>query len=134
MKVSLPFGEKTTLLEIDLPPEQITIAESKNPEGSEDWGEVMAAALGAPIEAEAICRQNLRGRRVAIITDDGTRPTATWAIIPQLLDELKQAGTAEENITFIIASGMHTLMTREEMAVKLGQDIEIGRASCRERV
>jgi len=123
MKVSLPFGDKTTLLEIALPLEQVHIAESKNPEGSDDWGEVAAAALAAPIGAEPICRQNLKGKRVAIIADDGTRPTAAWAIIPLLLAELKQAGAADEDITFIIASGMHPLMTPTEMAAKLGDDI-----------
>jgi nickel-dependent lactate racemase len=129
MKISLPFGDKTTLLEVALPPEQIRVAESKNPGGSDDWAKVVEEAMGEPIGAEPIHRQNLKGKRVAIITDDITRPTAAWAIIPLLLAELKQAGAAEADITFIIASGMHPLMTREEMAAKLGPDI-VARFRC----
>lgn len=129
MKLALPFGEQLITLTLDLPPDRVRLAESKNPEGDQRWEAVVEEAIDSPLGGAAIQEQDLRGKRIVIITDDKTRPTPTGLIIPLLLQRLKAAGANEANITFIIASGMHNLMTREEMAEKLGEET-LARFSC----
>ncbi len=51
--------------------------------------------------------QQKGAKKILIIVNDITRPTPYKMILPPLLDELKKIGIKKENITFIIATGIH---------------------------
>src|SRR5436190_11488187 len=72
--------------DLGLSPERITVLRSKNPKGS-TWPEIAARALATPLETPALRAHNLRGKRIAVMTDDWGRPTPASEMIPLVLDE-----------------------------------------------
>ena len=62
-------------------------------------------------------------KRVVITFDDLERPTPAHEIAPLVLEELKAAGVAEDNILFLAALGAHRALPSDEVARKLGTDI-----------
>jgi lactate racemase len=58
--------------------------------------------------------------RVALVVDDGSRPTPAAQIVPAVLDELGQAGVGKERITLVSALGVHRPMTEAELAARVG--------------
>ena len=123
MEIIIPFGDERKIIQIDLPSENVIIAQSKNPSSEKNWAEVVDETIRNPIGAEAINEQNLSGKQVVIITDDWGRTTPAYEVIPLILDELHSTGVEYANITFITASGMHDTMSREGLARKLGEEI-----------
>jgi len=63
-------------------------------------------------------------KRVVITFDDLERPTPAHEIAPLVLEELKAAGVADENILFLAALGTHRALPSDEVVRKLGKDIE----------
>jgi len=118
---SSSFGQALTGPELGLPPERVTVLRSRNPKGG-TWPEVVAAGLAKPLGQPQLRRQNLRGKRVVVITDDWGRPTPASEVIPLLLEELHAAGAEDKAITFVTASGMHVSMKPADLERKLGKE------------
>jgi nickel-dependent lactate racemase len=123
MDLLIPFGAERKPLKIRLPRKQILLAQSKNPSSARDWAEVVGEALPSPVGAAPLHKQDLRGKKIVIITEDRERPSPVWQALPVLLEELHEAGAEAANITFITACGMHDTMTREQLAAKLGENV-----------
>jgi nickel-dependent lactate racemase len=64
-----------------------------------------------------------KARNILIVVNDITRPTPYEVILPPLLDELHQIGIKRENITFIIATGIHRSNSQEEIKEIFGENI-----------
>jgi nickel-dependent lactate racemase len=62
-------------------------------------------------------------QKILIIVNDITRPTPYKIILPQLLDELRKIGIKKDNITFIIATGIHRSNSEEEIKNVFEEDI-----------
>jgi nickel-dependent lactate racemase len=60
------------------------------------------------------------GMRVALVIDDLSRPTPVGRILPAVLDELAQGGVRREDITLVVALGLHRPMSEEEVAERAG--------------
>ena len=60
---------------------------------------------------------------VGIAINDKTRPVPHDVLLPPLLDKLKKLGIVPDNITFYIATGTHSPMTREEVSTIVPFDI-----------
>jgi len=76
----------------------------------------LAKPIGTPRLAELV-----HGRRhVAIVVSDITRPAPTAKMLGPLLDELNQAGIADERIRLVFATGIHRSHTPVEQATLLG--------------
>ena len=123
MEIILPFGSESKKIEINLPQSNILIARSKNPSSNKRWSDVVGGVINNPIEAKPIRDNDLKGKRVVIITDDWGRPTPASEVMPLILDELKYTGVYDDDITFITASGMHAPMSKADLERKLGKDI-----------
>ena len=121
MRIEIPFGNEVKVLQVDLPPANVVVVQSKNPPGSGPWAKVVAEGLAQPFDATPIRQEKLRGKQVVVITDDWGRPTPASEAIPAILEELAAAGAEDEKITFVTASGMHDPMSEEEMVRKLGK-------------
>jgi len=68
-------------------------------------------------------RELARGKNeVVIIFDDMTRVTRAAEIVPFVLEELAQAGIADNKIRFICALGCHGVHNRLDFAKKLGEE------------
>ncbi|HUW33516.1 MAG TPA: lactate racemase domain-containing protein [Planctomycetota bacterium] len=129
MRIEIPFGSEIKLAGIDLPAENVTIAKSADPRPSGTWAELMQAALPTPLGARPIRENDLRGKRVAVITDDWARPTPASEVVPIILRELNAAGAADDAISFVTASGMHDPMSRDDLLRKLGPEAMV-RCTC----
>jgi len=61
--------------------------------------------------------------KAVILSDDITRPTPSWIIIPFILNELNKLGIKDDQIRVIIALGTHREMTKKELVTKLGDEV-----------
>jgi nickel-dependent lactate racemase len=119
----MPFGARTFVIDVDESRMDLRIAHQPDPPPARSWAEVVEAAMAETLDAAPIAEQDLRGKQVAVITDDWGRPTPAHKVVPLILDALDPTGVREEDITFVTASGMHDPMDRDEMARKLGSDV-----------
>ncbi len=79
--------------------------------------------LDKPIGTKSL-REIAEGKKtVAITFDDLTRATPTFTVTPWVIEQLKAAGIADENILFIGSFATHRPMTAIEVQAKLGRDI-----------
>jgi nickel-dependent lactate racemase len=77
-------------------------------------------ALTTPIEGPRLRDLVRPGSTVTIAITDATRPCPDHILVPLLLEELRAGGVRHEDITVLIALGMHRHSTAEERAQKLG--------------
>ena len=85
--------------------------------------EMTREALTKPIGIPALREMVSGGKRVAVIVDDGTRPTPASDILAVLLPHLIEAGCPKEAVTIVIALGTHTPMSKEDLERKLSADV-----------
>ena len=62
-------------------------------------------------------------QNVAIVTDDMTRTTPVYKIMPYILQELETAGINKDQIIILLGIGAHRPMNRNDCILKLGKDI-----------
>lgn len=72
--------------------------------------------------ASAVKRRPPRGK-VVILSDDKTRRTPAYKVLPPLLDELQKSGVKDQDITLIAAPGSHSEMTAKDMERKAGSEV-----------
>jgi lactate racemase len=85
--------------------------------------EMVRNSLKRPVSVYSFQNAKLNGQKIAIIIDDGTRPTPVREILPVLLENLKQQNAAEDNIKIIVAVGSHAKMPEEALKARLGPDV-----------
>jgi nickel-dependent lactate racemase len=91
--------------------------------GIKDEAEEIKKALAHPVGTRRL-REIAQGKKNAVIVvNDITRPTATYKLLPPLLQELKAAGIKEDKITFLVATGTHRDNMKEELEAMLGKHI-----------
>lgn len=60
---------------------------------------------------------------IVIISDDNTRPTPVARILPSVLAVLGKSGVSDDQVVFLIASGTHRPMKKEELEAKLSAEV-----------
>jgi lactate racemase len=80
-------------------------------------------ALDNPIGAKPLKELAKGKQQVVILFDDLSRITRTFDFVPHVLQDLAEAGIADENIRFICATGCHGALTRLDFVKKLGEDV-----------
>ena len=88
--------------------------------GVDDAAGEVRRSLQAPIGSARLSEQARPKLKVAIVIDDGTRPTPVALILPAVLDELDRAGVSRSDITVITAVGVHRPMQAHEITHRLG--------------
>lgn len=122
MRVRIDYGKSG--LEVEIPQENLAevITLKPAPTLAEPEDEVRRA-LGQPIGTPPL-RDLARGKKTAcVVVSDITRPVPNKVILPPLLEVLGKAGIPSENITLLVATGMHRPNTPEELEEMLGQDV-----------
>jgi nickel-dependent lactate racemase len=84
---------------------------------------LLREALDHPIGAARLREMVRPGQRVAIVTSDLTRPCPSERLLPPLLAELAAAGVPDEDVTVVLALGLHRPMTRDEMEAAVGAEV-----------
>jgi len=107
--VELPIGENAKIAEVKPPyiapiDEQQLIHSIRNPIGTKVLSEIAGA-----------------GKNVLIIIENATRPLDTPLIASRVIEELRRAGTSDDNITFLFANGAHKGLEHYNCERKLGE-------------
>ena len=118
----LPYGKGE--IEIHIPNKNFVAAlMPQYKPGLEDEAGAVRKALDNPIGTKRL-KEIARGRKNAVIVvNDITRPTATYKLLPHLIQELKEGGMKEDQIQFLVATGTHRDNTKEELAGMLGKEM-----------
>jgi nickel-dependent lactate racemase len=93
-------------------------AEEQTPTSSIE--QMTREALSRPIGVPPLQEMLSGVKRVAILVDDGTRPTPAAKILSVLLSLFEDKGFSEENISIVMAIGTHEVMKKEALEAKLG--------------
>ncbi len=113
-------GESTISLRV---PESAIILDMKPLVPIPDQEAAVHAALKEPLHSPPLS-DIARGRKNAcIVISDFTRPVPNQVILPPLLATLEQSGIKPEDITILIATGMHRPNLGEELVNLVGQEI-----------
>jgi len=120
MKAGLLCGEKTVDLEL---PESVRSLEMKPMQPLDDPTDSVLEALSRPIGTPPL-KELARGKKSAcVVISDVTRPVPNRLILPPLLRVLQEGGISRENITILIATGMHRPNQGEELEMMVGREI-----------
>ena len=123
MQVRLAYGREGLLLEYPETPNFQGVLYPDRVTPLERPAESLRDALAEPI-ASGPLRDRAAGRRNAVIViSDITRPVPNQLLLPGILEELSRAGLSEEDITILIATGIHRPNEGDELTQLVGKDI-----------
>jgi nickel-dependent lactate racemase len=97
--------------------------EPKEKEGVKDPKAEILRALEEPIGTKRLSELIKPGNKIAIVVNDHTRSTPTHLIVPPLLEELKNAGISDSDVTIIFGCGTHRAPKPEEQKTILGEEV-----------
>jgi nickel-dependent lactate racemase len=122
MQVNFAFGK--TGLVLDLPEGyQYRVLEARSAVPLAGPAGALERALDAPI-ASASLKELARGKRSAAISVcDITRPAPNRQVLPPVLARLESAGIPRQDITILIATGLHRPATNAEVDEICGESV-----------
>lgn len=122
MKTGIPYGDKMVYLEI---PEKNFIGLLDPPEilPAEEPELVLKEAIEHPVGGRKLEEILEPGKKVAVIVDDGSRPTPVAMILPVLLEKIHACGVKKQDVKIVIALGSHRYMTEAEIQERVGSRI-----------
>lgn len=122
MQVTLPYGHETISFRV---PDQafLGLLDPPTVETAPDPAVMIRDAIRNPIGTGTLDTIVTPEKKIALIIDDGSRPTPISAILPVLLEELAAIGVPNENILIIAALGSHRYMTPEELRDRVGAGV-----------
>lgn len=123
IEVSIPYG--TGALSVTVPRTSFlgTALAAKPLIPAADEASAVQRALEQPVGAKLL-RDTLKTTdTVAVIVSDYTRPTPSGIILGPVLAELARIGISKENISIVVACGLHEPSPPESLVRMLGQDI-----------
>ncbi len=85
--------------------------------------EATKESLMNPIASPKLRELAKPGQKISIIICDNTRYVPVKVIIPEVINELINAGVSKKDITIIIATGTHRPMTKKEIVEMLSREI-----------
>ena len=114
--VQLKYGHE--LLSLDLPEARVLRPQAIAPKAAPD--ELVRAALAEPISSPTLNKIVRPGEQVVIVTSDITRYTGSEHYLPVLVDHLNACGIKDDDITVVIALGIHRTQSETEHRKILG--------------
>ena len=122
MKVTIPYGHDT--VSFDIPEKNfIGMMDPAFTPALEDLKAAIEQAVDNPIGTKPLGEIVAPGKKIAIIIDDGSRPTPISTILPILLPRLEAAGAKPEDIIIVAALGSHRYMTEDELRERVGDEV-----------
>jgi lactate racemase len=126
MKIKVPellwYGN--TERELDFPSSwSVSFCPMKGGDRRKMTGHQMEQAFLNPIGTQTIQELAKGKKEIVILTDDLSRPTPAYEIIPFVLRELERAGISDQQIRCVIALGAHGAHTANDFRKKLGAEV-----------
>ena len=122
MNIKLDFGKKG--LWVELPEnDKIQILVMKPSKPIQDPVAAIEQTLENSIGSRSLAELARRKRTACVVICDITRPVPNKVLLPPILKTLEQNGIEKENITILIATGIHRPNLGEELISLVGTDI-----------
>ncbi len=122
MQIDLAFGK--TGVPVHLPETfRYRVLEARSATPLPGWQAALESALDRPIGTSALAELARGKRSAAISICDITRPAPNRLTLPPVLRRLEQAGIPREQITLLIATGLHRAATECEIREICGEEI-----------
>lgn len=124
--VELPWDHRA--IRLDLPGDWHVagVLEPSPLPGVPDAAAEAARSLQSPIGSTRLSELAGRDQKIALVIDDGSRPTPQSAILPAVVAELECCGVRREQITVVPAVGVHRAMSEDEIAQRIGPELFAG--------
>lgn len=119
VKFEMPYGKGKVSAEL---PEGWAV-EMVLPRAQPAAGDPAAAVMAAVYEPLGDVLPPRAGQKVAIAINDLTRPVPHAHLLPPVLSGMRHAGVRDEDVLFIIATGMHPQVRREAYRAILPEDV-----------
>jgi nickel-dependent lactate racemase len=118
-RIVLPFDTGSVTLEA---PRNVSISRAGDvlPEPVADLGAALDEALERPLHCDAFDRIVPRLGRIALLVGDATRGRTTVPVLDGVLGRLSRLGAGPERVTIVLATGMHRLLSDDELARHFG--------------
>ena len=122
MKIRLAYGKEG--LEVEVPEKNLAkiLTMKSTPPLADPLG-VIKESLLHPIGCPPLGEFARRVRSICVVVCDFTRPVPNKLLLPPMLDILETNGVAKQNVTILIATGLHRSSTSTELDMMLGPDI-----------
>jgi nickel-dependent lactate racemase len=120
MQTSLAFGQDRLALQV---PERARLLEMEPVPAVTEPERRIEEALASPIDSPPLSRLAQGKRSACIVISDITRPVPNQQILTPVLRTLEESGIAKQNISILIATGMHRPNQGEELASMVGRQI-----------
>ena len=122
IRVSVPYGKEKAWCVI---PEKNFAGyfDPKYTEPVKDLRTTLNHALDNPIGSRKLEEIISKGKTVAVIIDDSSRPTPQSQILPVVLERIEKAGVPRKDIKIVVALGSHRYMTPEELKERVGNKV-----------
>ena len=115
MKCRLSYGRKG--LELALPDSwEVTVLEKRTMPAAPDSGAVVADALAQPLGSGTLAEEAWAGATACILVCDFTRPVPNGLVLRPMIQQLTAAGLRQEDITILVATGLHRPNEGAELA------------------
>jgi len=124
MKLQLAYGKE--YLDLELPESsRVSVVKPNSVASGRNPAELVRNALLNPTNSRTLTALalNKKAANAVIVVNDITRPTPYQVILPPLLQELHEAGIGCENVTLLVALGIHRPHTDEENRMIFGEEI-----------
>ena len=122
MKVQIAYGK--TGLEIEVPDRNLVKVLSMTPAAALSNPEVsITGVLDDPIGSAPLQELASRAQSACVVICDITRAVPNTLILKPVLVRLEAAGVPRENITILIATGLHRPSSEEELVHLVGKEI-----------
>jgi nickel-dependent lactate racemase len=119
MQIELEYGSGK--VNLNLPDKQVMgVYMPAGGEAVGDISEAVKASLKKPIGAKPLGQIAKPKDKVVIVVDDVTRDVPNAEMLVPIVGELREAGVPDENITVIVALGLHRKMKQDELGAVLG--------------
>ncbi|MHA1793555.1 MAG: nickel-dependent lactate racemase [Promethearchaeota archaeon] len=130
MKVKVAYGKSG--IDVEIPDSlRVDIFKPKSIKGLENPIGAVKSSIKNPIGAPAL-REIVKEKcthvkkeeiKACIVISDHTRPIPSKYILPPVIEELLDSGLLKENISILVATGLHRKSTMEELKNILGEKI-----------
>lgn len=119
MQVRMNYGHKG--LDLNLPDDwDTTVIRKPAMPLIEDTTKAIAQALASPVDSKSLAELTRPGMNACILICDITRPVPNQLFLRPLIDELMKGGLALEDITILVATGLHRPNEGAELAELVG--------------
>jgi nickel-dependent lactate racemase len=120
VRVGLLCGQKKVSLDL---PDSLKVLEMRELPPLADPETAVYEALSHPIESPPLKDIALGKKDACVVISDVTRPVPNKIILPPLLKVLEQSGIRKQDITLLIATGMHRPNLGEELESMVGRPV-----------